>query len=49
MANCILRAGEKKAKLKQLAYWLNEFQFIQQGVRKFIFPTKYRVDGVNVL
>ena len=33
---------EKKEKLKQPAYRSNDVQFIQQGVWKFIFPSKFK-------
>ena len=38
----VLLQPEEKAKLKQPAYRSNEFQFFQQGVGKFIFPSKFK-------
>ena len=39
--NCLI-AARGKEKLKQPAYRSNEFQFFQQGVGKFIFPSKFK-------
>ena len=36
----VFQQPEKKEKLKQPAYRSNDVQFIQQGVWKFIFPSK---------
>ena len=33
---------KEKEKLKQPAYQSNEFQFFQQAVGKFIFPSKFK-------
>ena len=38
----VFQQPEKKEKLKQRAYRSNDVQFIQQGVWKFIFPSKFK-------